>query len=105
MPTLTYVPFCQYQLPMTALYCRTYRQYLPDELSDVGRAACQRRAFYASAPFRKTPHWTIADVGQQGAAAYRKPRRAMPARNGFEAMLLDAIRHMRRWSRYSDWSD
>ncbi len=103
MPTLTYAPFCQYQMPMAALYCRTYRQYSPDFLSEVRRAACQQHAFWAARPFRKARKWTIADVGQQGAAAYRQPASAnLPAWSPFAAMCLAACQRLRRWHAYSE---
>jgi len=72
----------------------TYCQHA--SLSDA-----QRRRAIASFELATVPHWTIVDVGDLGASAYRQAASAPAAYSPFAAMVLGAVAHMRRWRYYA----
>src|SRR5580765_2765245 len=77
----------------TVSACRYVARLLTDE---------QRRRALAAFELATLPHWTIVDVGQLGAAAYRSPASAPAAYSPFGAMVLSAMRRLRRWHAYAD---
>jgi hypothetical protein len=104
MPNLETLP----ALPEAAFRARCYGDWTDSvfcTLSANRYVACrlpesQRRRALASFTLAILPHWTICDVGDRGAAAYRQPASAPPALSPFAAMALEAVRHLRRWHAY-----
>lgn len=101
-------------LPLAAFHATRYAEWLDatwsrwprrlelDFVPDAERRRVVARASMWVALTHAAPRWTIVDTHSQGAAAYRHPiARATPLYTPLQAAILDAIRHMRRWSYYA----
>jgi hypothetical protein len=52
------------------------------------------------------PRYMLTDCHSDGAAAYAAPRYSLaPAYDEWQAMVIDAVRRMRRWRYYADSPD
>jgi len=60
----------------------------------------------ASEAIDRAPAYTVVDCHADGAAVYAAPRYSLvPALTDWQAAVIDAVRHMRRWRLYSDSPD
>jgi hypothetical protein len=52
------------------------------------------------------PRYSVVDCHADGASVYAAPRYSLvPALTDWQAAVIDAVRHMRRWRLYSDSPD
>ena len=87
-----------------ATFCRFPRATRPRSLTPAERSAATASAAIVVAS--QPPTWSIVDCHGDGAAAYYAPRYSLvPAYDGWQAAVIDAIRHLRRWRYYSDSAD
>jgi hypothetical protein len=57
----------------------------------------------ASAAVDRVPAYTVVDCHSDGAAVYTAPRYSLvPALTDWQAEVIAAVRHLRRWRLYSD---
>jgi len=57
----------------------------------------------ASEAIDRAPAYTVVDCHSDGASVYTAPRYSLvPALTDWQAEVIDAIRHLRRWRLYSD---
>jgi len=60
----------------------------------------------ASQTIDRAPAYTVVDCHSDGASVYAAPRYSLvPALTEWQAAVIDAVRHMRRWRLYSDSPD
>lgn len=57
----------------------------------------------ASSAIDHAPNYSVVDTHSDGCAVYATPKYSLvPAYEGWQAMVIDAVRRMRRWRYYSD---
>jgi hypothetical protein len=108
MPNLETLTDAAVALPATAYHATRYADWTDSVLCSIGarHAACrltdaQRRRALASFTLPTVPQWTICDVGDRGAAAYRSPASVPAAYSPFGAMVLACLSTVRRQRYYA----
>jgi hypothetical protein len=57
----------------------------------------------ASSAIDHAPNYSVVDTHSDGCAVYAAPKYSLvPAYDDWQAMVIDAVRRMRRWRYYSD---
>lgn len=97
-------------LPMVRVFTLTYGDaaYAPEARYVARPLHAQARAYHIAAASAEVaaiaaPAYMLPDCHGNGAAAYAQPRYSLvPALTDWQAEVIDAIRHLRRWHCYSD---